>query len=50
MLLSFLIEENKTKIEHLHLIEIQGTTLNFCPKNLGIFVSGFGQLQGFFGT
>ena len=31
-------------------IEIQGTTPNFCPKNLGILVSGMGQLQGFFGT
>ena len=31
-------------------IEIQGTTPNFCPKNLGILVSGMGQLQGVFGT
>ena len=31
-------------------IEIQGTTPNFCPKNLGILVSGMGQLQGVFET
>ena len=31
-------------------IEIQGTTPNFCPINLGILVSGMGQLQGVFGT
>ena len=29
-------------------IEIQGTTLSFCPKNLGILVSGMDQLQGVF--
>ena len=28
----------------------QETTQNFCPKNLGILVSGMGQLQGFFKT
>ena len=31
-------------------IEIQGTTPNFCPKNLGILVSEMGQVQGGFGT
>ena len=31
-------------------IEIQGTTPNVCPKNIGIFVSEMGQLQGLFGT
>ena len=30
-------------------IEVQGTTPNFCPKNLGILVSEMGQLQGVFG-
>ena len=31
-------------------IEVQGTTPNFCPQNLGIFLSEMGQLQGLFGT
>ena len=31
-------------------IEIQGTTPNCCPKNLGTLVSGMGQLQWVFGT
>ena len=31
-------------------IEVQGTTPNFCPQNLGIFISEMGQLQGLFGT
>ena len=31
-------------------IEIQGTTPNFCPKNLVIFLSEMGQLQGLFGN
>ena len=31
-------------------IEVQETTPNFCPKNLGISVSGMGQLQGVFGA